>query len=142
GWLRRWQVRDGREVGKVVNTAGLAYAVTASKNGRWILHDDEHVVVLRNATTNKEVFRVQGRGQTGWVVAVDVSTDSTKFALVSLDGILHIFSLSVTAGHWRLLPGPLQHGCGIAGGQVLHKRGIHRQYVGAGSRPDLGCLYS
>ncbi|KAF8550554.1 WD40 repeat-like protein [Imleria badia] len=105
GWFRRWQVEDGEEVGTVSNMpSGPVLAAAASKDGRWIVHGDGNVVVVRSATTLQQVLRV--REHTGRVDGVDVSPDSTRFASASADGTLRVFS--ITTGE-RLL-GPIQNG--------------------------------
>ena len=76
----------------------------ASKDGRWIVHGDGEVVVVRTATTWQQVLRVREHG--GRVDGIDVSPDSTRFASASSGGSLGVFS--ITTGE-RLL-GPIQHG--------------------------------
>ncbi|KAG6379431.1 quinon protein alcohol dehydrogenase-like superfamily [Boletus reticuloceps] len=104
GWSRRWQVEDGKVVGTVPSAPkGPVLAAVASKDGRWIVHGDGQVAVVRVATTCKQIFRVKEHA--GRVDGVDISPDSTRFASVSADGTLRVFS--ITTGE-RLL-GPIQH---------------------------------
>lgn len=109
GYLRRWQVKDGQEVGTRVNTTGAVYAVATSKDGRWIVHADGQVVVVRSATTCEEVLRVEEH--TGQVYAVDISSDSTRFASGSLDHTARVYNIATGQ---RLLD-PFQHA-----GDMLH----------------------
>jgi WD40 repeat protein len=77
--------------------------VAASKDGRWIVHGDGQVVVVRATTTWQQVLRVREAGR---VDGIDVSPDSTRFASASSEGSLGVFS--ITTGE-RLL-GPILHG--------------------------------
>ena len=105
GWFRRWQAEDGREAGTVPSPPkGQVLTAAASKDGRWIVHGDEQVVVVRNTTTLQQVLRV--REHAGRVDGVDVSPDSTRFASVSSDQTLRVFDI-ITG---KRLLGPLQHG--------------------------------
>lgn len=106
GWLRHWNVEDGKEAGTVANVPmGPVLAIASSKDGRWIVHGDGQVVVVRNAASPwQQVFRV--RQHPGRVDGVDISPDSARFASVSADGSLLVFS--ITTGE-KLL-GPIQHG--------------------------------
>ncbi|KAF8121185.1 quinon protein alcohol dehydrogenase-like superfamily [Boletus edulis] len=104
GWFRRWQVEDGKETETVPSAPkGAVLAAATSKDGRWIVHGDGGVVVVRIATTWQPVFRVKEHA--GRVDGIDISPDSTRFASVSADGTLRVFS--ITTGE-RLL-GPIQH---------------------------------
>ena len=105
GWFRRWQVEDGKEARIIPSEPKKPVLVAAaSKDGRWIVHGDGPVVVVRDAVTDQQVLRV--RDHTGRVDGIDVSPDSTRFASASADGTLRVFH--IITGECVL--GPIQHG--------------------------------
>lgn len=105
GKLRRWQVKDGREVGTAVEVNNGVYGVAVSKDGQWRVSIEGRGAVVRT-TANKRVLTVgDHREAASRVYVVDVSADSTKFASGSGDGTVRVFS--ITNGQ-RLL-GPLRH---------------------------------
>ena len=105
GKLRRWQVKDGREVGTAVDVTNGVYGVVVSKDGQWRVSIESRGAVVRT-TANKRVATVgDHRDSSSRVYVIDVSPDSTKFASGSGDGTVRIYS--ITNGQ-RLL-GPLRH---------------------------------
>ncbi|KAF8121184.1 hypothetical protein EV363DRAFT_1187048, partial [Boletus edulis] len=103
GRFRRFQLGENlnKSAGLLVNVHdGFDTGVT-SKDGQWVVSVKEKKVVVRNTATN-EVVKVDE--QDSVVHAIDVSPDSTRFALGLEDKTVRIFSMTGK----RLLD-PLQH---------------------------------
>lgn len=100
--IRQWCVEDGMEVGEPMKAGGYVWKIVLSGDGKWIVSGQGMGVVVWNRNTRQEVFTVNKRAN--WVVAVDVSPDSTKFITGSMD--TNVFIWDILTGD-RLV-GPLE----------------------------------
>ncbi|KAF8547809.1 WD40 repeat-like protein [Imleria badia] len=105
GTLRRWQVRDDREVGIPIETGSVIHGTGTSKDGNWIVSGNKGWIVVANAKTDEKVIAHSELHGFSWVRAVDVSPDSTRFATASDDCTSCIWCLSTG----RRLVGPMMH---------------------------------
>ena len=99
---RRWQLEDGREVGK--ETGMKLKAIAVSKDHKWLVCGTDEGASIWDAKMQERVIHVES---TNTVMAVDVSPDSTTFATGTGldDNTASVWSL--TTG--RRLVGPLKH---------------------------------
>ena len=107
--LRRWRVADGQEVGDRMGM-GLNYAISVSRDGKWIVCGTNKGASVCDAKTHEKVIEVESANDVG---AVDISPESTRFATgAGRDD--HIASIwNIVTG--ERLVGPLQHDAYIDG---------------------------
>lgn len=113
GFLRRWQIDDGHEVGEAipVEGGGEIFAVALSPNRKWLIcgvrfssgNNKTGRVGVWNAQTREKALDVHHHTNT--VLSVDISPDSMKFATGGYDKVVLIWGM-VTG---EKLVGPLQH---------------------------------
>ena len=104
GRIRRWQVKDGKEVGTTMRAWSAIWSIAVSRDGKWIVSGTSSgQVTVWNAKTHELVTKFKGHDDT--VCAVDVSPDATKIVTGSRDRTASVWSLSTRQ---RLL-GPFEH---------------------------------
>ena len=107
--LRRWRVADGQEAG---NQMGMDVgAISVSKDGKWMVCGTGKGASVWDATIQEKAVEVE---DTDWVNAVDISSDSTRFATTA--GSFRDCKASI----WNIitgerLVGPLKHDSLITG---------------------------
>ena len=104
--IRRWQLADGQEVGK--QTGMNLHAISVSRDGKWVVCGTRERASVWDAELHEEIIGVEGGN---WVLAVDVSPDSTKFATGIFNSEVSIWD--ITSG--ERLVGPLKHGRDVNG---------------------------
>ena len=111
GSLRQWRVDSGQEITpSEMKAKDSVYAAVVSVDGRWIVSGDlAHRVIVWNTVTHTIATEITEH--TNCVCAVDVSSDSTRFASGSHDSTVRIFSI---ISGIRLVP-PLQHDGPVTG---------------------------
>ena len=104
--MRRWRLADAQEVGKQTGSAVLAISV--SRDHRWIVAGTMEGASVWDGEMREQVFVVEG----GKIVdAVDVSSDSTRFATGTR--VYEASIWSITTG--LRLVGPLKHDAEVTG---------------------------
>ena len=104
GKIRRWQVKDGKEVGTPMDAGSIVWSFAVSRDGKWIVSGTRGGQVrMWNAESHEKVNGFKGHDSS--VYAVDVSPDGTKIATGSYDETACVWSLSTGQ---RLL-GPFEH---------------------------------
>ena len=73
--IRQWRVADGQEVAK--QTGRDVWAISVSKDDKWIVCGTSEGVRVWDGEMRKEVIHVEGKNM---VDVVDVAPDSTRFA--------------------------------------------------------------
>lgn len=104
--IRRWQLADGREVGK--QTGVRLRAICVSKDRKWVVCGTHNGASVWDGELQEKIIDVEGRNG---VWAVDISPDSTRFATGT-----HRFEAiiwSIQTG--KRLVGPLQHDDAVTG---------------------------
>ena len=106
--LRRWRVEDGQEVGnRMPMDVGV---ISVSMDGKWTVCGTTRGASVWDTKIQEKAIEVEG---TDYVVAVDISPESTRFATVT-GGRDHKASIwNITTG--ERLVGPIQHDDYIAG---------------------------
>ena len=106
--IRRWRVKDGKEVGTPMYAGRPVTSIAVSRDGKWIVSGtDRGEVAVWDAETHKKVSEFSTHGDKREKVnAVDVSPDATRIATASGDGTLCLWSLLICE---RLLA-PFKHG--------------------------------
>ena len=100
GGIRRWQLQpnsDGQQVG---NKTYAVYAISVSRNHRWIVYGTDDGASVWDEVMDEKVFDVEGKIG---VWAVDVSPDSTRFATGTTRKEASIWSMTTA----QRLVGPL-----------------------------------
>ena len=107
--IRRWRVKDGKEVCQPMDAGNVVRSIAVSRDGKWIVNgaDEGHVTVW-NAKSHKKAIGL--REHKGLVLAVDISPDGTRFATGSLDCSVCVWLLSTG----EKLLGPFRHNFGVA----------------------------
>ena len=107
--IRRWRVKDGREVGQPMDAERDVLSIAVSRDGKWIVSgaNDGHVSVWGAESHAKAI---KFRGHNGSVLAVDISPDGTRIATGSWDWTVRVWSLSTGS---QLL-GPIEHNGTVA----------------------------
>ena len=104
--LQRWQVTDGQEAGDRIPMD--VNALSVSRDGKWILCGTTRGASVWDAKPREKAIEVEG---TVYVGAVDISSDSTRFATASSagggEGDNNASIWNIITGE-RLI-GPLQH---------------------------------
>ncbi|KAF8550473.1 hypothetical protein OG21DRAFT_1446572 [Imleria badia] len=115
GFLRRWQVDDGREVGEAIQVDSEEgteiYTAALSPDHKRLVCgltfayriEGKAWVGVWDAQTHAKILDIHGHTNT--VLSVDFSSDSTKFATGAYDKLVFIWS--TTTG--KQLVGPLRH---------------------------------
>ena len=106
--IQRWRLVDGQEVGKQMRIEMHVYAISASRDDKWIVCGTSTGASLWDREMRKKVVDVEGRNTTVW--AVDVSPDSTRFATATGEAAT-IWSLP----SGERLVGPLEHDYHVTG---------------------------
>ena len=102
--IRRWQVNDGKEVGRRMDAGSRVCSIAVSRDGKWIAYGMEGgQVVVRDASSHEKVSRFKGHDEAVW--AVDISPDATRIASGSYDKTVRVWSRSTG----EQLLGPLEH---------------------------------
>ena len=110
GEIRRWRIEDAQLIGSTMKASGCVESVVSSEDGRWLVTgDDGRKGIVWNARTHEKVFEVTEHKH--FVYAVDISSDSIRFASGSCDKTARIFSIATGI---RLIP-PLQHDRAVVG---------------------------
>ncbi|KAF8550383.1 hypothetical protein OG21DRAFT_1514089 [Imleria badia] len=104
GKVRRWQLKDGSEVGKPMDAGARITNVTGSPDRKWFISATTNGrVTVWSTQDHEKVTEIDGH--TNVVCAVDVSPDSMKIATGSQDETACVWDISTGD---RLL-GPLKH---------------------------------
>ena len=102
--IRRWQVNDGKEVGRRMDARSVVFSIAVSRDGKWIMGGTESgPVVVWDAESHKKASRFKGHGKV--VHGVDISPDATRVASGSIDKTVRVWSRSTG----EQLLGPLEH---------------------------------
>ena len=110
GEIRRWRIEDAQQIGPTMKASGFVESAVVSDNGRWLVTgDDGRKCIVWNAQTHAKVLEVTEHSH--FVYAVDIPSDSTRFASGSCDKTARIFSITTGV---RLIP-PLQHDRAVVG---------------------------
>ena len=116
--VRRWQLADGREVGRQMDMD--MYAISVSKDCKWIVCGTMRGASVWDGEMHHKVMDVEG---TNVVCAVDVSPDSRWFATGTYDNA-SIWSITPRSGE-PLLVGSLKHSNGRVNGIRFSPDGEH-----------------
>ena len=73
--IRQWQVNDGREVWRSFEGRDV-YVIALSRDHKWIVSGAEEGATVWDAESHEKVHQV---GPSDFVLALDISPDSTKF---------------------------------------------------------------
>jgi len=104
GKIRRWRIKDGKEVGTAMDAMSFVLNVAVSQDGKWIVSGTRWGwVMVWNAETHSKVSEFTAHADD--VRAVDVSPDATKIVTGSTDLTACVWSLSTS----KPLLGPLKH---------------------------------
>ena len=103
--IRRWQVKDGKEVGKPMDAGNIVYSIATTQE--WIVAGMKGGQVTAWATVDRgrDTKTIEFKGHGIAVNAVDISQDAMKIATGSDDMTVRIWSLSTG----QQLLGPLKH---------------------------------
>ena len=92
GKIRRWQVKDGKEVGTPMDTGDIVCSIAVSPDGKWIVSGTaEGQVIIWNAVSHEKAPEFPGHELS--VKAVEVSPDATTLATTSHDECACLWSL-------------------------------------------------
>ena len=106
--MRRWRVKDGREVRQPMDAGSLVRSIAVSRDGQWIVSGTKGgQVTVWNAESHEKV--IEFTGHSGAVYAVDISPDTTSIATGSSDWTASVWLRSTGE---RLL-GPFKHGWSV-----------------------------
>ena len=105
--IRRWRVKDGREVGQPMDAGSDVLSIAVSRDGKWIVSGVGYGQVTVWDAESHEMFGL--RGHKGSVLAVDISPDGTRIATGSWDKTVCVWSLS----SGKQLLGPVEHDDGV-----------------------------
>lgn len=90
--IRRWRVKDGKEVGQPMDAGSVVRSIATSRDGKWIVGGTlSHHVMVWDAESHQKVHQFNSWGDT-W--AVDISPDATRIATGSHDRAACVWSLS------------------------------------------------
>ena len=103
--IRRWQLSDGREVGK--QTEMKLWAIATSKDHKWVVCGTSNGASVWDGEMHERLITVDRGGAA--VTAVDISPDSTRFAT----GTNKMSIWNINTG--ERLVGPLQHDDNVTG---------------------------
>jgi WD40 repeat protein len=107
GWekkIRRWRVKDGKEVGKPMDVGSSILDLAVTQDGRWIVCGTESgQVMVWDAKTKVKVTQFNAHDKA--VNAVDISADGTKIATGSDQKTFTLWSFS----DGKRLIGPFEH---------------------------------
>jgi WD40 repeat protein len=106
--LRRWRVADGQEVGNRMPMD--VNAISVSKDGKWMVCGTTEGASVWDAKIQEKTFEVE---DTGFVCAMDISPESTRFATAAERGNGYKASIWNIISGERLV-GPLHHDSFIA----------------------------
>ena len=91
--IRRWRVKDGKEVGQPMGAETSVQSIAISRDGKWIVNGTRWgEVTVWDAESHKKAIKFSGHN--GMVSAVDISPDGTRFATGSWDKTVCVWSLS------------------------------------------------
>ena len=114
GKIRRWRVKDGKEVGWPMDVQDTISNIAVSPDGKWVVGGTNcGLVTMWNARNSREkamAFAVHSE----WVRAVDVSPDGTRIATGSYDWSVCVWFLPTDEQPLGRLLGPLQHDWSLA----------------------------
>lgn len=103
GLIRQWYVEDGTTVGETIRARTGVEAIVLSNDRKWIVSGEHKWATVWNRNTRQRVLTVAEH--TSWVLTVDVSPDSTRFATGAMDK--KVFIWDILTG--RRVIGPLEH---------------------------------
>ena len=99
--IRRWRVKDGKEVGRPMDAGKEVESIAVSRDGKWIVSGAAYgQVTVWNAESHKKA--VEFRGHKVGVFVVDISPDGTRIATGSWDRTVCVWRLST--GEQLLVP--------------------------------------
>ncbi|KAH0826721.1 hypothetical protein J3R83DRAFT_5121 [Lanmaoa asiatica] len=101
--IQRWRLADGQEAGK--QTGMKLYAISVSRDHKWIVCGTREGASVWDGELHKKVIDV--KDVSGSVMAVDVSSDSTRFATGTGYPDKQVSIWSLESG--KRLVGPLKH---------------------------------
>lgn len=108
--VKKWEVVDGKEVGRVIKLASTVRSVAVSKDGHWIVcGGDGGLATVCDGSTHEKVIEVKGHAF--GVIAVDVSPSSTRFATGSYDQTAVLWDIPTG----KKVAGPLKHEGQVSG---------------------------
>ena len=91
--IRRWRVKDGKEVEKPMTAWSTVRNIAVSQDGKWVVSVTESGrVTVWNAESYEEATEFIGHER--WVRAVDISPDGTRIATGADDSTVCVWSLS------------------------------------------------
>ncbi|KAG9315540.1 WD40-repeat-containing domain protein [Chiua virens] len=91
--IRRWRLKDGKEVGQPIDVGGWANTIAISEDGKWIVGgSDEGRVSVWSVESHERVGKTKGHRE--GVKSVDISPDGTKIASGSFDSTACIWKRS------------------------------------------------
>lgn len=110
GEIRRWRIEDAQQTGRTMKANGTVESAVVSNDGKWLVTgDDGRRGIVWDTRTHEKVQEVTEH--THFVYAVDISSDSMRFASGSCDKTARIFSVAYGV---RVIP-PLQHDRAVVG---------------------------
>ena len=108
--IRRWRVADGQELRKQTDSETTFYAISVSKDEKWLVCGATSGASVWDAELREKVVTVES-GPGEHVFSVDVAPDCTKFATGTTGHKATIWS--ITTG--QKLIGPFEHGGDVNG---------------------------
>ncbi|KIO01982.1 hypothetical protein M404DRAFT_720150 [Pisolithus tinctorius Marx 270] len=109
GGIRRWKIEDGQQQSPTMGANGIVASLAISQDGRWLVSGDRgKTAIVWNAATQEKAHELKERA--GYVLGVDISSDSTNFAIVDYNNA-EIFS--ITSGIRLLAPVPHTNVTGV-----------------------------
>ena len=107
--IRRWRVKNGKEVGKPTDAGSEVWSIGVSRDGKWIVSGAEegHVTVWDAKNLKKTI---EFGGHKGAVLVVDISPDGTRIVTGSADWTVRVWLLSTG----QQLLGPFKHDGALA----------------------------
>ena len=110
GDIRRWRLKDAEQTGPTMKANGTIESAVVSNDGQWLVTgDDGRRGIVWDARTHEKAQ--EATEHTHFVYAVDISSDSMRFASGSCDKTTRIFSIATGV---RLIP-PIQHARAVVG---------------------------
>ncbi|KAG2351001.1 YVTN repeat-like/Quino protein amine dehydrogenase [Suillus weaverae] len=109
--IRRWDLREGKEIKEAREVCEDISAVGVSKDGRWVVTAAGSELKVSEVETG--MVRTFYKDNRNWITGIDISTDSTLLAGGLIDGTMWIWNLDtgeLVAGPFKVsdgYPGPL-----------------------------------